>query len=582
MSDYVVFEGLSLRNFMSFGNNYTEVDLTMDGTILINGKNIDIGGANGVGKTTIINAICFALYNNPFDNISLKRLINNTNAEKDTLMEVRLTFSKGDKRYEVYRCRGTSTNIEISCDGVDITLDSVSENDKMIVEIVGISYELFTNIVVFAGGSEPFLQKSVGDQRKLIEELFNITILSEKAKKLKEKIKITEGDINIQEAIIREQQNAITRYNKQVSDAEARILKWEEDKEASIAKIKSQLKSIEGINFEEEKKRHDDLKLASSDVQTLKTEKAELSKNIQRRNDALEQTRKELEHLRDAKCPYCLQQYVDAGEKIKQQEEIEAALKEKNEELQIDLEGLSLRLQNAIDLEKELKDSIVHQNIDSLLKIHTDAEVLKQKLEETEKSENPHLEAFEALLGESIKEVDTKKLDELKSKLEHQQFLLKLLTDKNSFIRRRIINKTIPFLNTRLNYYTSELGLPHLVKFDDDMSCTVSEYGRELDFGNLSNGEKKRVNMALSLSFRDVLHHLHGKVNLMFIDEIDGGSLDEIGIDAIIKMIKKKSRDDDIAIWIISHRPEMVGRFEHEITIQKENGFSSIHIDENV
>jgi DNA repair exonuclease SbcCD ATPase subunit len=111
------------------------------------------------------------------------------------------------------------------------------------------------------------------------------------------------------------------------------------------------------------------------------------------------------------------------------------------------------------------------------------------------------------------------------------------------------------------------------------MSCTVSEYGRELDFGNLSNGEKKRVNMALSLAFRDVLHHLHGRVNLMFIDEIDGGSLDTIGIDAIIKMIKKKSRDDGLAIWVISHRPEMIGRFDSEITVKKENGFSSIIFD---
>ena len=582
MSDYVVFEGLSLRNFMSFGNNYTEVDLTMDGTILINGKNIDIGGANGVGKTTIINAICFALYNNPFDNISLKRLINNTNAEKDTLMEVRLTFSKGDKRYEVYRCRGTSTNIEISCDGVDITLDSVSENDKMIVEIVGISYELFTNIVVFAGGSEPFLQKSVGDQRKLIEELFNITILSEKAKKLKEKIKITEGDINIQEAIIREQQNAITRYNKQVSDAEARILKWEEDKEASITKIKSQLESIEGIDFDEEKKLHDELKSLQKDYEVLVNDEKAAKKELASQNQKLEKTNKELVHLRDSKCPYCLQQFEDAGTKI-------AGLESTQQELStliVELEGALGTVQQAMDALKfdieTISGKIKYQNLDSLLRIRTDAEVLKQKLEETEKSENPHLEAFEALLGESVKEVDTKKLDDLKSKLEHQQFLLKLLTDKNSFIRRKIINKTIPFLNTRLNYYTSELGLPHLVKFDDDMSCTVSEYGRELDFGNLSNGEKKRVNMALSLSFRDVLHHLHGKVNLMFIDEIDGGSLDEIGIDAIIKMIKKKSRDDDIAIWIISHRPEMIGRFEHEITIQKENGFSSIHIDENL
>lgn len=581
MSDYVVFESLTLRNFMSFGNNYTEVDLTMEGTILINGKNIDLGGANGVGKTTIINAICFALYNNPFDKISLKRLINNTNAEKDTLMEVRLTFTKGDKRYEIYRCRGSSTNIEILCDGVDITLDSVGENDRMIVEIVGISYELFTNIIVFAGGSEPFLQKPVGDQRKLIEELFNITILSEKAKKLKDKIKITEGDINIQEAIIREQQNAITRYNKQVSDAEARILKWEEDKEVSIARIKAQLTSIEGIDFDEEKKLHDELKSLQKDYDKFVEGEKVAKKELSQLENALTRVEKELGHLRDSKCPYCLQQYSDASSKI-------ASLEQQQEQHKIsiiDLNNGLKKVQESIELFagfiQQTKSNIQYPNLDSLLKIRTDSEVLKQKLEETDKSENPHLEAFEALLGESIKDVDTKKLDDLKSKLEHQQFLLKLLTDKNSFIRRKIINKTIPFLNARLNYYTSELGLPHLVKFDDDMSCTVSEYGRELDFGNLSNGEKKRVNMALSLSFRDVLHHLHGKVNLMFIDEIDGGSLDELGIDAIIKMIKKKSRDDDIAIWIISHRPEMAGRFEHEISIQKENGFSSIHVNEN-
>jgi DNA repair exonuclease SbcCD ATPase subunit len=580
MSDYVVFESLSIRNFMSFGNNTTEIDLNLDGTILINGKNLDIGGANGVGKTTIINAICFALYNNPFDKISLKRLINNTNAEKDTLMEVRLVFTKGDKRYEIYRCRGTSTNIEISCDGMDITLDSVSENDKQIVEIVGISYELFTNIIVFAGGSEPFLLKSVGDQRKLSEELFNITVLSEKAKKLKEKIKITEGDINIQEAIIREQQNAIARYNKQVSDAEARILKWEEDKEASIAKIKTQLKSIEGVDFDEEQRHHNELKAIQKQLDALNPDERALNNELREVKKKQTKADGELEHLRDSKCPYCLQQYADSTSKISELEKQKAELASTHNDLAVALADIQKAIGQTEAKFEEVSKLRKYPNLDSLLKIRTDAEVLKQKLEETEKSENPHLEAFEALLGESMKEADTQKLDELKSKLEHQQFLLKLLTDKNSFIRRKIINKTIPFLNTRLNYYTSELGLPHIVKFDDDMSCTVSEYGRELDFGNLSNGEKKRVNMALSLSFRDVLHHLHGKVNLMFIDEIDGGSLDEIGIDAIIKMIKKKSRDDGIAIWIISHRPEMVGRFSNEITIQKENGFSSIHINE--
>ena len=579
MSDYIRLQNLGLRNFMSFGNNYTEIDLTVEGTILVNGKNIDNGGANGVGKTTIINAICFALYNNPFDNISLKRLINNTNAEKDTQMEVRLSFSKGDKCYEVYRCRGSSTNIEISCDGVDITLDSVSENDKMIVELIGISYELFTNIVVFAGGAKPFLEKPVGDQRKLIEELFNITILSEKAKKLKEKIKITEGDINIQEAIIREQQNAISRYNTQVSNAEARIIKWEEDKEASITKIKTQLKSIEGVDFETEKKLHDELKTKNTELEYFTREEL---KNKRDTNSLLTEIKKltnELEHLSESKCPYCLQKFENVNEKIAELSVSKSELEESLVLVKSEYDGIIDRITSIRTVIEGINNKIKCANLDSLLKIHADSEVLKQKLEETEKAENPHLEAYEALLNENVKAVDTKKLDELKTKLEHQQFLLKLLTDKNSFIRRKIINKTIPFLNARLNYYTSELGLPHLVKFDDDMSCVVSEYGRELDFGNLSNGEKKRVNTAMSLAFRDVLHHLHGKINIMLIDEIDGGSLDDPGIDGIIRLIKKKSREDEIAIWIISHRPEMVGRFEREITIQKEHGFSSIIYD---
>ena len=576
MSQEIRFLEVSARNFMSFGNNYTTIDLTTQGTILINGDNVDTGGANGVGKTTMINMICYALYNNPFDKISLARLINNTNSQKDTLMEVRLTFMKGDQKYEIYRCRGSSTNIEISCDDVDITLDSVGENDRLIVELVGISYELFTNVVVFAGGMEPFLQKSIGDQRKLIEELFNITILSEKAKILKDKIKITEGDINIQEAVVKEQQAAIARYNKQVLDAEARIIKWEEDKEAGIAKIKAQLASIEGIDFNAEQENHSELKKIQDRLSKLRAEEKALTKEGNTLKVSFDSVKKELEHLRDSKCPYCLQQFANAEAKIAELVDTRTAL----EEALVEWTRQAGDNLHSIDVfekaENETKLEIKHPDLSSLLKIKLDIDVYHDKLKELEASVNPHIEAYEQLLTESAKSINTEKIDQLKSKLEHQQFLLKLLTDKNSFIRRKIINKTIPFLNGRLNYYTSELGLPHLVKFDDDMSCTVSEYGRELDFGNLSNGEKKRVNMAMSLAFRDVLHHLHARVNLMFIDEIDGGSLDTIGIDAIIRMIKKKSRDDDLAIWVISHRPEMVGRFENEITVRKENGFSSI------
>ena len=130
-------------------------------------------------------------------------------------------------------------------------------------------------------------------------------------------------------------------------------------------------------------------------------------------------------------------------------------------------------------------------------------------------------------------------------------------------------------------YYTKDFGLPHVVKFDDDMTCSVAEYGRELDYGNLSSGEKKRVNLSLSLAFRDVLHHLHAKVNCLFIDEIDA-SLDGPGVEAVFKVLKQKTRDDSLVTWIISHRPEAVGRFDRQMIVRKENGFSGIVQDAEV
>jgi DNA repair exonuclease SbcCD ATPase subunit len=222
-----------------------------------------------------------------------------------------------------------------------------------------------------------------------------------------------------------------------------------------------------------------------------------------------------------------------------------------------------------------VEQSIQHQNFDDLLKARESATALKQRLALLQTAENPHIEARDKLLAAVVDAVDTNKADALRRKLDHQNFLLKLLTDKNSFLRRRIINQTIPFLNGRLNHYSQTLGLPHVVKFDADMSCTVAEFGRELDFGNLSAGEKKRVNTSMTLAFRDVLHHLHAKANLMFIDELDG-ALDQNGIDSIVRVLKEKSRDEDMSIFVISHHPSIAGRLDRDLKIVKENGFSRV------
>jgi DNA repair exonuclease SbcCD ATPase subunit len=530
-------------------------------------------------NTTIINAICYALYNKPFDNISLQRLINSTNNTKNTLMEVRLIFEKGDDEFEIYRCRGETFNIQIMMNGEDVTLDSVAENDRFVEEIIGISYELFTKIIIFSGNSLPFLMMPVSQQRSQIEELFNITLLTEKAIKLKEIIKTTESGISIQEAVIKEQEAQVALYNKQLKDAESRVARWEDDRKLKLAQLQSQLTSGQDIDLDFERTLHD-----AYDV--LKTEVTQVNHNIQTFTREVDTLKKdslklegELKHLAEDKCPYCLQQYAGAATRLEEKKASLVYKQHKLNENQAALDGFRKRKEE-IDAEmKEIESAMRFKTIAEAVKASTDAQTAQSKIDELTNAENPHVEALEQLKTQAVKKVSYEQLDVLKKDLEHQQFLLKLLTDKNSFIRRRIINKTIPFLNNRLYFYTKELGLPHIVKFDDDMSCTVSEYGRELDFGNLSSGEKKRVNLSLSLAFRDVLHHLHSRVNCLFIDEIDA-SLDGSGVENVFRLLKTKSRDDGLGMWIISHRPEAVGRFDRSLTVRKENGFSRI-IDEH-
>jgi DNA repair exonuclease SbcCD ATPase subunit len=579
MSIPLIFKTLEIRNFLSFGNSPQLIELDGQGTVTVQGENVDQGGSNGAGKTTIINAICYALYNKPFDTISLQRLINSTNATKNTLMEVRLCFEKDGVEYEIYRARGEEYRIEIIKDGEDITPGKgVIECDAIIEDIIGISYDLFTKTIIFSGNSQAFLQLPISQQRNQIEELFNITMLSEKAQLLKDNIRQTEGDIKIAEAVCVQQQVAIDLHQRHVKEANDRVTKWGITNKNEIATIEQTLAQLATIDFDAEKTLHDERAQLKEEGSYLALKLAPLRKDKQQLEKDVQQLMAEHEHLADAKCPYCTQQFADAPAKMAKVDEdletkgvrliqVEAAVGE----LETTQTGYKERL-------AEVDAAIQHPNFDDLLKARENASTMRHKLETLRTAENPHIEAYDKLSTEVIAEVDTGKVDTLRRRLDHQNFLLKLLTDKNSFLRRRIINQTIPFLNGRLNHYTQTLGLPHLVKFDADMSCTVSEFGRELDFGNLSAGEKKRVNTSMALAFRDVLHHLHARTNLLLIDELDG-ALDQNGIDSIIRVLKEKSRDEAMSVFVISHHPAITGRLDKNIRIIKEQGFSRVEVD---
>jgi DNA repair exonuclease SbcCD ATPase subunit len=153
--------------------------------------------------------------------------------------------------------------------------------------------------------------------------------------------------------------------------------------------------------------------------------------------------------------------------------------------------------------------------------------------------------------------------------------LLKLLTNKDSFIRKRIIDQNLSYLNARLGQYLDRIGLPHTVKFNNDLTVSITELGRDLDFDNLSRGERNRLILSLSWAFRDVWESLYQAINLLFIDEMIDSGLDSSGVENSLSILKKMSREGKKSIWLVSHRDELVGRVGQVFRVIKENGYTT-------
>jgi len=157
--------------------------------------------------------------------------------------------------------------------------------------------------------------------------------------------------------------------------------------------------------------------------------------------------------------------------------------------------------------------------------------------------------------------------------------LLKLLTNKDSFIRKKIIDQNLTYLNSRLTYYLAKTGLPHLVKFQNDLSIEITQLGQDLDFDNLSRGERNRLILGMSWAFRDVWESLYQKINLLFIDELIDNGLDAAGVDNCLTILKKMGREGGKNVYLISHKDELVGRVNNVLKVIKEGGYTSYEND---
>jgi hypothetical protein len=198
-------------------------------------------------------------------------------------------------------------------------------------------------------------------------------------------------------------------------------------------------------------------------------------------------------------------------------------------------------------------------------------EQITAKHEETD----PYGEQITEMKQNGLEIVSFDTVNELSRQLQHQEFLLDLLTNKKSFVRRRIIEQNLSYLNNRLTHYLDKMGLPHQVVFQNDLSVEITEHGRDLDFDNLSRGEKTRVILGLSFAFRDVWETLYHSSNLLFVDELLDNGLDIIGVENAVSLLKDMTRRRNKSVWLVSHRDELVNRVESILTVVKENGFTT-------
>jgi DNA repair exonuclease SbcCD ATPase subunit len=196
------------------------------------------------------------------------------------------------------------------------------------------------------------------------------------------------------------------------------------------------------------------------------------------------------------------------------------------------------------------------------------------ELERERVKENPHVAHLSSLRG-TLQAVEYDEINRLQELHRHQDFLMKLLTNKDSFVRKKIIDQNLHYLNTRLNFYLEKLGLPHEVVFQNDLTTEITLLGRDFDFEQLSRGEMNRVIMAVSWAFRDVWESLNHAINLIWVDELIDNGLDSQGAEAALAIMKSFSRNRK-NVFLISHRDELVGRIDRTLLVSKDNGFTTI------
>ena len=583
-------KNLTVKNFMSVGNQTQAIDFDRGQLTLVLGENLDLGGddsgaRNGTGKTTIINGLSYAIYGTALTNIKKDNLVNKINGKG---MLVTVTFEKDGQEYHIERGRKPNL-LKFSINGQEQDLEDLDESQgdsretqKAIEEMIGMSHEMFKHLVALNTYTEPFLALKPNDQRSIIEQLLGITLLSEKAEALKEQLRLTKDDISTENTRIDTVKASNERIQQSIDSLIRKQQMWDESKVKNIDELNRGILGLSNINIDEEIAAHKllvEYNNKKKDIQDLDKAIARADLDQVREQKDIDKLEKEITDLKDHKCYACGQDLHDS-----KHEEVLAAKETAKQEAAAQWLVTNTHLVDLKDARVILGDlgnspRTIYDTLEEALNHRSTVEGLEKELAAKQAEINPYLEQIDDLKNSAVQVITWDHVNDLMRVKDHQEFLYKLLTNKDSFVRKRIIDQNLAFLNQRLTYYLDKIGLPHIVEFQNDLTVIITQLGQDLDFDNLSRGERNRLILSMSWAFRDVWENLYHSINLLFIDELVDSGMDSSGVEASIAVLKRMTRERDKNVFLISHRDDLTSRVNHVLKVIKENGFTSYSND---
>ena len=565
----ILFKTIKWKNFLSTGNQYTEVDFTKNKTNLII-------GTNGAGKSTVLDALTFSLFGKPFRKINKPQLINSVN-EKDCKVEVE--FSIGNTEWKVVRgIKPAIFEIWRNDAALDQSAAALDQQKWLEQNVLKMNYKSFTQIVILGSSTfVPFMQLSAAHRREVIEDLLDIkifssmnTLIKEKIRYVKEEIKVLElkkesllDKVKMQESFIEELENRGKENIKEKEEKISQLLSEEnnwinvnEDKNKEVGQLQKHLENYTGATDKLRKLGNLKGKI-SQKVSTITKEHKFFTENTvcPTCTQEIDETFR-INRITDAqnKAKELQSGYKELEEAIKEEEERERQFTSLSKEISQLTNGISQNNTKIAGCQRQIRD------------LEHEIQVLTENLA-NRNTEHEKLESFKDNLKTTYDELASKK-----DTINYYDFSYSLLKDGG--VKSKIIKKYLPLINQQVNRYLQMMDFYINFTLDEEFNETVqSPIHEDFSYASFSEGEKMRIDLALLFTWREVARMKNSvNTNLLIMDEVFDSSLDGFGTEEFLKIIRYVIKDANI--FVISHKTGLEDRFESVIKFEKVKGFS--------